>query len=85
MQHVQFEIVFDDPSCFLIRDIGFRDQYITIANDAEFVVEFLLQSNILKPEQRLEYIDSEGQRAQILHQHGRFAGFAPAEVADGGL
>lgn len=59
----------------LIRDIGPWDEFLTVTNAAEQVVEELAAR---VGERLLEYIDSEGDRGVLLIQNGKFAGFARA-------
>lgn len=61
----------------VLKDLGPWDRYPTITNDAESVVERLLSTGDLAPEQRLFYFDSDGHLDEILVKDGRFAGFAP--------
>lgn len=75
MKCANFEIASLDNDCVLIRDIGPWDQYLTVTNAVEEVVANLLP---ILCGRRLEYIDSEGKRDQILVEDGKFAGFAPA-------
>lgn len=71
----RFELVEETNECVLIRDLGPWDQHMTITNGAEAVVLAMAPSLAGR---RLEYIDSEGQRDQLLVKNGKFAGFAPA-------
>jgi len=68
------EIIEATDDFILIRDLGPHDQYPTVTNAAEQVVAALAP---LLRGRRLEYFDSEGERAQLLVVEGRFAGFAP--------
>lgn len=68
------------PGRVVIRDLGPWDQYKTVTNDAENVVEFLTEAEVLKPGDRLFCFDSSGQFDEILVEHGRFAGFAGCYV-----
>lgn len=61
--------------CLVIQDIGNWSGCLTVTNDVDWVVK---QVAPLLNGRRLEYIDSEGQRDQILVAGGRFAGFALA-------
>lgn len=70
----RFEIVEETADYVLIRDLGPWDRHLTITNGAEEVVRAL--SGMLRG-RRLEYIDSSGQRDQLLVKDGLFAGFAP--------
>ena len=58
--------------CLVIRDL---DGEKSVTNDAERVVEMLYNAEVLKPNQRLEYFDSEGRRDEILHDGTKFTGF----------
>lgn len=71
----RFEIVERTDKWVLLRDLGPWDQYPTITNAVESVVSFMADS---LNGRRLEYIDSEGNRDQILVENGLFVGFAPA-------
>lgn len=74
MRKANFEIIEVTDQFILIRDIGPWDRYPTITNVAEQVVsEMLPQLN----GRRLDYIDSAGDRATILIEDGKFAGFEP--------
>lgn len=69
----QFDVIEDTPEYLLIRDCGPWDQHRSVTNDAEGVVARLLDRLAGR---RLEYLDSEGERAVLLVRDGRFAGFA---------
>jgi len=60
----------------LIRDLGPWDEYLTVTNAAEWVVEDLLGRGKLLQDQRLFYYDSEGELAELLHDGKHFTGFA---------
>ena len=75
MNHAQWSIVGSFPDRLIIRDDGPWDRYLTITNDAEWVVARVferLNGRILL------YIDSEGRMDQLVVKNGRFAGFALA-------
>lgn len=72
MNAAHFGIIEDTDDVLCIRDLGPWDKFKTVTNCAEEVVEHL--APILRG-RRLEYIDSEGQRDQILVRDGRFIGF----------
>lgn len=72
-----YMIVENTTDYVLIRDLGPWDRHMTVTNGAEEVVAEL--AHLLRG-RRLEYIDSEGRRDQILVREGRFAGFAPCPV-----
>jgi len=73
--HARIKVLETTPEVLLIKDVGPWDQYLTVTNDAEWVVEQFADH---LDGRRLEYIDSEGRRDQLLVAGGRFAGFAPA-------
>jgi len=77
MRDPSFEVVEQTGHCVLLRDCGPWETHPTITNAAERVVEIV--APMLRG-RRLEYIDSEGRRDQLLVKDGRFAGFAPAHV-----
>lgn len=68
-----YKIIEETKDYILIKDIGPWDRYMTITNAAEEVVTELASTLAGR---RLEYIDSEGRRDQLLVRNGRFAGFA---------
>lgn len=72
MKKANYELVEQTTEYVLIRDIGPWDKYLSITNAAEEVVAELLP--MLKG-RRLEYIDSEGERAVLRIENGKFAGF----------
>ena len=57
-----------------IRD---EDVGMSVTNDAENVVAELFENGLLNNGKRLFYYDSEGQLDEILHEEGKFTGFAP--------
>ena len=75
MRTPRFTVVKETKTCLLIQDLGPWNAYPTITNGAEEVVQ-LLAPRLL--DRRLEYLDSEGNRDQLLVVDGQFAGFAPA-------
>jgi hypothetical protein len=78
MKSPHYIIVSDDSDCLLIMDVGPWDVYPTVTSGAEQVVAEL--AGRLRG-RRLEYIDSEGRQDQLLVRDGKFAGFAPREIA----
>lgn len=74
MNRPQYIIIADCPDCLLIQDIGHRTS-MSVTNGAEFVVAELADR---LNGRRLEYIDSDGHRDQLLVRNGEFAGFACA-------
>lgn len=67
-----YEIIESSPTHVLIKDVGPWDRFKTVTNAAEEVVAELLP---VLDGRRLEYIDSDGQRAVLLIIDGKFAGF----------
>jgi hypothetical protein len=64
------------PEVVELEDIGPWDQYRTITNDAEAVVAYLHQKQILTPEKQIIYTDSDGEWTEIYHDGvGNFEGF----------
>ncbi len=78
-RRANYEIVERTPEKLVIYDVGPWNEYLTVTNAAEDVVDELIKSGTLKPDQRLFYYDSEGECDEILHKNGRFTGFAPGE------
>jgi hypothetical protein len=74
MKTPRFEILEETDEYVLLRDLGPWDEYPTITNRAEEVVELL--APMLRG-RRLEYIDSSGDRDQIIVINGEFRGFGP--------
>lgn len=72
MNRANYTILQETPKLILIQDIGPWDMFKTVTNAAEKVVEELLP---VLGDRRLEYIDSQGERAVILVKDGKFAGF----------
>lgn len=68
-----YRLVNETDEFILIEDIGPHDQYKTITNAAEWVVEQLVPR--LKG-RKLYYIDSDHQTDQLLIHDGKFSGFA---------
>jgi hypothetical protein len=72
--HARCIVLQNEPNRLVIKDIGPWDQYPTVTNDAEWVVEQL--ANCLHG-RTLLYMDSEGTIDQLVVVNGKFAGFAP--------
>ncbi len=66
-----------DGSPLEIRDVGPWDKFSTVTNDAEAVVAELAKQGHLPEGRRLLYIDSLGDKDELLVKGGKFAGFAP--------
>lgn len=77
MKNANYIIIKNDPGDpLIIKDMGPWDEYPTITNAAEEVVEDLV-SRGFPPGRRLFYYDSGNTLDEILVQDGKFAGFAP--------
>lgn len=77
----QFEIVEDSAEAILIRDTGHATGCMSVTNDVEAVVAHLHAEGKLGPGKVLEYLDSEGERDQIVHDgRGVFRGFLPGAI-----
>jgi len=74
MREVNYMIIEDESDYLCIQDLGPWNLYLTVTNGAEIVVEELAEE---LGNRRLEYIDSDGQRDQLLVKDGKFAGFKP--------
>ena len=60
----------------IIRDVGDHSQVLTVTNDAEWVVEWIVRWNpSMREGRRLLYYDSEGILDELLIEDGKFAGF----------
>ncbi len=68
-----YKILEETPDHILIQDIGPWDKFKTVTNAAEEVVTEMLP---LLGDRRLDYIDSEGERATLVIRRGKFTGFA---------
>ena len=72
-----YSFVADDPNKpLIIIDNGPWDKFMSVTNDAEFVV--LELRNKLLEGRRLFYYDSENEFCELLIRDGRFAGFGHA-------
>jgi len=73
-------IVIEDDALQLeplvIHDVGPWDRHRTITNEPEFVVNALVTGGRLNEGRRLFYIDSDGEKSELLIKDGKFSGFA---------
>lgn len=78
----RFDIVRSDAESITIRD-RVEDHACSVTNDAEAVVAEMTALGLGK--RRLFYFDSMGNRDEILHEAGKFAGFkaGPRTVSQG--
>lgn len=78
-QQADFEEVAVTASLVAIVDLDLGGRSVT--NDAERVVALLYRKY---GERRIAYRDTAGEWAELLHQHGEFAGFSPwVQFSDG--
>jgi len=64
------------PDVVELQDLGPWNQYQTITNDAEAVVAYLYQKEILTANDQIVYKDSNGEWTEIFHDGaGNFEGF----------
>ena len=78
--HAHSAIIEDDylqEEPLVIQDVGPWDRHLTITNDPEHVVQKLAADGLLPRGRRLFYIDTDGQKDELLVTDGRFVGFAP--------
>lgn len=61
---------------FVIRDIG-GGPFLSVTNDADRVVENVINLESYTPGQRLLYYDSDGNLDELKIKDGKFDGFAP--------
>lgn len=69
-----YAVLDETDDSLTLMDCGPWDQHPTITNDAEFVVADLVDR---LGSRKLFYIDSLGDRTELLIKDNRFAGFAP--------
>lgn len=69
----QYEVVKVNDDMVWIRDVGRECRSVT--NDAERVVDELA---VQYGNRRIIYRDSDGNWDELVHEHGKFTGFAPA-------
>lgn len=76
MRKANWIMVNQTSEVVLIQDVGPWDRHPTVTNDAEGVVAEIAPS---LNGRRLEYIDSDGQRDELVVKDGKFAGFRPGQ------
>lgn len=74
MRRSNYTLVQDDSEKVVIRDLGPWDEYLSVTNDAEQVVEELAPTLLGR---RLFYYDSAGQLDELIVKDGKFHSFAP--------
>jgi hypothetical protein len=72
-----------DGEPLVIRDIGPWEEYMSVTNGVESVVEELYNIGYLPPGRRLFYFDSEGQLDEIVVKDGKFVKFVPLRKGEG--
>jgi len=72
-EKANFKIIEESEDFVLILDQGPWHTHKTITNDAEGVVERMIER--LKG-RRLEYLDSDGFRSELLIANNKFAGYS---------
>ena len=77
MKIANYRIVSESLESIVIEDCGPWDQFPTVTNSAEEVIDDLRQKGYLKTNQRLFYYDSDGIMDELLLKNFRFNGFAP--------
>ena len=83
MSQALYVVLKDMPGLVLIiKDLGPWVHRKTITNDAERVVERLLQDEILRPGQRLFYFDSDNVLDELMVKDGKFFGFKALSQSD---
>lgn len=85
MKTPNFQIVANDPyQPLVIRDVGPWDQYPSVTNGAEEVVQDLNSRGLLAPGRRLFYYDSEGALDELVFEFvddkAAFRGFRPGPI-----
>lgn len=70
MKHCSFEVVLVERDQVTVRDLN-RGKSVT--NDAAYVVRELLKAELLVPERRLFYYDSDGNLDEILWEGAEIA------------
>lgn len=74
IRRANYEVIVDNKDRLVLKDIGPWDQYLTITNASETVVEELIER---LNGRRLFYYDSYGNLDEILIKDGKFYGWAP--------
>jgi hypothetical protein len=70
------------PDALIIVDLGPWDQFVSVTNAAEEVVEELVKAGKLPHGRRLLYYDSDSQLDEIVMEGGKFKGFAfPKDIS----
>jgi hypothetical protein len=76
MKLPNYEIILIHPALIIIEDKGPHDEYLTVTNGAELVVQQLASQ---LGRRKLYYLDSDKVLTQILVKDGKMAGFRLAD------
>jgi hypothetical protein len=76
MVKANYSIICNVKNALIIQDDGPWDDYKTITNDVEYVVNELYTSGLLNNNKVLLYVDSDNELAIIRHCSGQFLEFA---------
>lgn len=78
MSKASYSVVNESDEFVVIVDIGPWDQFSTVTNDAEAVVEELIG---MLAGRKLFYYDSEYEFCELVIKDGKFAGFDPTTIS----
>jgi hypothetical protein len=70
-----FTVVENTKKYILLKDEAITTGTMSITNDAEDVVDFLFENNLIGPSTRIFYIDTDDRVDELLHAYGKFDGF----------
>lgn len=73
MLNCDFDIIEQTPNIVTIKDNNLGRRSVT--NDAESVIKYLYEKNIIRNGVELNYIDSMGMIGPLWHLDGEFQGF----------
>jgi len=65
-----------------IRDVGANLGSMSVTNDAEAVVQWLMQQHLLRVGMKLGYYDSRGELDEITFDERGFTGFRSGKQAE---
>jgi hypothetical protein len=83
MKLPRYEIIAMNAKGIILRDVGPWEDWPTVTNAAEVVVDELNKRLILSPGMRLFYVDSDGEPGEILlYDDMTFKGFRPMPEND---
>lgn len=74
----RFNIIYNDETYILIEDQCEIYNSMSITNDAEGVVEYLIKDSIVDvSNKKIFYVDTEGRVDELEHNGQKFIGFKP--------